>query len=43
MSKFAAWFLAIALFSATGLAVYEYAFIQHLEFIIKLLAGGQVN
>lgn len=43
MSKISGWALAIYVLTITGVAAFEFAYIQHLEFIIKLLAGGIGN
>ena len=43
MSRFTAWVLVLYALAVTGFAAYELAFVQHLQFIIKLLAGGQVQ
>ena len=43
MSKLAAWLLVIYALAITGLAAYEYAAIQHLQFVLKLLLSGSPN
>ena len=43
MNKISGWALAIYVLTITGVAAFEYAYIQHLLFIIKLLAGGLGN
>ena len=43
MSKFEGWLLAIIVFVVSGLAVYEFAYIQHLQFIIRMLVSGNPN
>jgi hypothetical protein len=43
MNKISGWALAIYVLTITGVAAFEYAYIQHLEFIIRLLAGGNQN
>ena len=36
MTKISGWALAIYVLTITGVAAFEFAYIQHLEFIIKL-------
>lgn len=43
MTKISGWALAIYVLSITGIAAFEFAYIQHLEFIIRLLVGGTPN
>ena len=43
MTKISGWALAIYVLTVTGVAAFEFAYIQHLEFIIKLLVGGNPN
>ena len=43
MTKISGWVPAIYVLTITGVAAFEFAYIQHLEFIIKLLVGGNPN
>ncbi len=43
MTKISGWALAIYVLTITGVAAFEFAYIQHLEFIIRLLVGGAPN
>ena len=43
MSRVATWTLAIYVLTVTGFAAYEYAYIQHLEFLIRTLLLGTPN
>ena len=43
MTKLSGWILAVNVLAITGIAAYEYAVIDHLEMIIRLLLSGTPN
>jgi hypothetical protein len=43
MSKFAGWLLGLSVVMLTAVAAYEFAYIGHLQFIIRMLVGGSPN
>lgn len=43
MTKISGWILTIYVLAITGVAAFEFAYIQHLEFIIRIIIGGNPN
>lgn len=43
MNRFASWVLVMYALGITGFAAYQYAYVQHLNFIIRMLVGGSPN
>lgn len=43
MNKLSGWILAIYVLAVTGFAAYEYAVIDRLQMIIRLLLSGTAN
>jgi len=43
MTKLANWLLVIYVLAITGIAGYEYAVIQRLEWVIRILLAGSQN
>jgi hypothetical protein len=43
MTKLSGWLLAIYVLAITGIAGYEYAVIQRLEWVIRILLAGSQN
>lgn len=43
MSKFTGWILVIYALAATGVAAYEYAVIDRLNWVIRVLLSGTPN